>query len=80
MLVRPIPKNCYFVLLHVVGQPHRIRKMYQIKTCPIESYNIETKHEKTCFSCKTNLQEKMLFYHSDYEVKQSFYLIVKNKI
>jgi hypothetical protein len=38
------PKNMVFIFLHVVWQPHRIRKnMYQTKTCSIESYNIEKK-------------------------------------
>lgn len=40
------PKNIVF-FLHVVWQPHRIRKkLYQTKTCSIESYNIEIKHEE----------------------------------
>ena len=46
VLVCPIPKILYF-FLHVVWQPHRIRKkLYQTKTCSIESYNIEIKHEE----------------------------------
>ena len=66
------PKNVAFILLHVVWQLHRIKKN-QIKTCSIESYNIEIKHkEKTKISKKKNaiyinsLQEKMLCDHSDY--------------